>query len=169
MTAGDFIHQYNYEMFVLNHGVICTMKLQSYKTKTREHFSLGKRYICLCGSLFVFRRIAIHAMHFLNNEDKLHLQWIVEWFVQIIVINRSIPIPMLLLIRTQHVAEYILSIIIYSDYIWSWNELTKHPLTPPYNVLSNFRLQSFHCVTMCLLLMTKCWHSTVAVTPAKSC
>ena len=35
MTAGDFIHQYNYEMFVLNHGVICTMKLQSYKTKTR--------------------------------------------------------------------------------------------------------------------------------------
>ena len=42
-------------------------------------------------------------MHFLNNEDKLHLQWIVEW---------SLPIPMLLLIRTQHVAEYILSIII---------------------------------------------------------
>ena len=146
--------------------------------------------------LFAFKIIAIHAMHFLNNEDKLHLQWIVEW---------SLPIPMLLLIRTQRVAEYILSIIItvfgsstslqlnsvflshrsstslqppapaqrtewiYSDYIWSWNELTKHPLPPPYNVVSNFRLQSFHCVTMCLLLMTKCWHSTVTVPPAKSC
>lgn len=116
-----FIHQYKREMkcLFLNHDVICThtprpftTKLQSSKTRTRVSifFSLAIGYMCLVGS-FAASGKNYHIGSALSSTMKLSYIYI---GLQNDLINRNLPVPMLLTYPYSTRAEHILSIIIYS-------------------------------------------------------
>jgi hypothetical protein len=123
------------------------------KNYNEHSFCSAMSKICLCGSLVAE-------------------QWIVEWSVQF---SRRLPVPMLLLICIQHVAEYILSIN-YSEIYISWNELTKHPiapfiLCPTISLVASGSSSKSHSIAYpCVYYWRPNVDSrTVAVPPAKSC